>query len=92
MKTNQTSISDYPHAQFWELVPDAIHDERTLFHVVGEYLDQFRETIDGSNRTAKAIDRKESWEWMEKCAKEEGYDSFADAIGYIDGIMGDLIV
>jgi len=92
MKTGKTSISDYPHAHFWEVVPDAIHDERTLFSVVGIYLDHFRATIDGSTRTAKAIDRKESWKWMEKCAKEEGYDSFADTIGYIDGIMGNLIV
>ncbi|KMP11275.1 hypothetical protein UR09_03785 [Candidatus Nitromaritima sp. SCGC AAA799-A02] len=78
-----------PTEKFWRMVPDAIHDEQSLFFAVDSYLTDFRITIDDNTETARSIDNKESWGKIKSNAKKEGYNSFAEAIEFIDSIWVD---
>lgn len=74
---------------FWSRVSDAICDEDILLYVAHTLINSFRSTIDDQSHTAKSIDEKLSWNQIKISAEKDGLVEFAEAVKFIDGMLGD---
>ena len=78
-----------PVEVFWSRVSDAICDEEILLYLAHTFIDSFRSTIDDQTHTARSIDEKSSWKQIKNSAEKDGLNEFAEAITFIDGMLGD---
>lgn len=70
----------YYNDSYVEELDDTLWLHEELASSTDNYVSQFREQLDDSSPTAKAIDRNASWETIARTARLEGYADFAQQL------------
>lgn len=77
MKTN-------PVSEFWTTVADCSCEPNLFYFLKKKLVKQFRETINDSSETARAIDSNNTCSEISRIAEAEGHEDFAQAIGFAE--------